>query len=367
MADWTWGRRILCVRLDGMGDLLMTSPAIRAVCETNPGAEVALLTSPAAAPVGRMLPGLADVLVYEAPWMKTEGDGPPLEQDLDALMRLGSWGFESAVIFTVYSQSSLPAALMLRLAGIPQRAAHARENPYALLTNWLPEHGADDGGRHEVRRQLDLVGNLGCVPADERLRIDVPAGAFLTVDALLRECGIDTDRPWVLIHPGATAPSRRYPPELLGAAVRGLHESGVLSVMAGGPGNLAVVGEVQAAAGIELVSLAGLLDVPEMAALIQRAPLLLANNSGPVHIAAAMETPVVDLYALTNRQHTPWQVPSRVLFEEVPCAPCYRSVCPEGHHRCLRGVTPERVTTAALELLKETRGRPAAPVGARAV
>src|SRR5690606_39098413 len=81
------------------------------------------------------------------------------------------------------------------------------------------------------------------------------------------------------------------------------------------------------------------------------AALLVCNNSGPAHIAAALGVPVVDLYALTNPQHTPWQVPHRVLFHDVPCKYCYRSVCPQGHHACLAEVAPASVAAAARELL----------------
>jgi ADP-heptose:LPS heptosyltransferase len=91
-----------------------------------------------------------------------------------------------------------------------------------------------------------------------------------------------------------------------------------------------------------------------MAALLASAPLLISNNSGPVHIAAAVGTPVVDLYALTNPQHTPWRVPSRVLSHDVPCRWCYRSICPEGHQNCLRLVEASEVAAAARELFAET-------------
>jgi ADP-heptose:LPS heptosyltransferase len=95
----------------------------------------------------------------------------------------------------------------------------------------------------------------------------------------------------------------------------------------------------------------GVLDVPALAAVLARASLLISNNTGTVHVAAAVGTPVVDLYALTNPQHTPWQVPHRVLFHDVPCKYCYKSICPEGHHHCLRLVEPDEVLQAVAELL----------------
>ncbi|HWW73137.1 MAG TPA: glycosyltransferase family 9 protein, partial [Duganella sp.] len=98
-------------------------------------------------------------------------------------------------------------------------------------------------------------------------------------------------------------------------------------------------------------SLAGELDLGRLGAAIALTPVLVCNNTGPAHVAAALGTPVVDLYALTNPQHTPWQVESRVLFHDVPCRYCYKSVCPQGHHACLAGVEPGRVVTAVLSLL----------------
>ena len=88
----------------------------------------------------------------------------------------------------------------------------------------------------------------------------------------------------------------------------------------------------------------------ELAALIAMAPLLIANNTGPAHIAAAVGTPVVDMYALTNPQHTPWNVPRRVLHFDTPCKYCYKSVCPEGHNKCLDLVDPHDVVQAVQDL-----------------
>jgi ADP-heptose:LPS heptosyltransferase len=88
-----------------------------------------------------------------------------------------------------------------------------------------------------------------------------------------------------------------------------------------------------------------------------------ANNSGPAHLAAAVGTPVVDLYALTNPQHTPWLVQARVLSHDVPCRNCQQSVCKQAHHPCLRGVEPQQVAQAARELMAVKAPRPHADSG----
>src|SRR4029079_15252672 len=113
------------------------------------------------------------------------------------------------------------------------------------------------------------------------------------------------------------------------------------------------VAELQAAGRPGCVPIAGVLDLAHLAALLAVAPVLIGNNSGPAHLAAAVGTPVVDLYALTNLQHAPWGVPSRVLAHDVTCKGCRKSVCPLGHHACLRGVAPASVVAATLELLGE--------------
>ena len=97
----------------------------------------------------------------------------------------------------------------------------------------------------------------------------------------------------------------------------------------------------------------GKLSVSELAALIAMAPLLVANNTGPVHIAASVGTPVIVLYALTNPQHTPWAVVNRVLNHDVSCKYCYKSICPEIHHNCLALVPPESIVEAVWSILVE--------------
>jgi lipopolysaccharide heptosyltransferase II len=311
---------------------------------------VTVLASPAGAEIARLVPEVDAVRVYDAPWMKAAGAVAPVATDaLVAHLRAG--GFDAAVVFTVSSQSALPAALVCWLAGIPLRLAHCRENPYALLTDWVRDPEPDAPVRHEVERQLALVGAIGCRPSSDRLSLRVPRAARRAADILLRAAGVASHRPWVAIHPGASAPSRRYPPESFAAVAARLVADGRQVVFLGGGAERALVDEIRDRMGCRSASLAGATDVATLAAVVARAPLLVANNSGPAHVAAALGTPLVELYALTNLQHTPWRVPARVLFADVPCRDCRRSVCPEGHHRCLRDVPPAAVVAAVDALL----------------
>lgn len=350
---WAGARKILCLRLDNLGDVLMTTPALRALKESYPRARLTLLASPAGAALGPLLPEVDGLIEYEAPWMKAASPRADSRPDYRMAARLRRKGFDAAVIFTVFSQSPLPAAFLAHLAGIPLRLAYCRENPYQLLTHWEPDPDREGAIRHEVQRQLDLVAAVGARTGDDSLSLRLPAGAARQARERLQELGLDPGRPWVAVHPGASAPSRRYPPEGFARAAACLWAEGVQVVFTGGPAERELVERIRAGSGCPSYSLAGALDLAGFAALLSLAPAIISNNSGPAHIAAALGTPVVDLYALTNPQHTPWRTPQRVLSHDVPCKYCYRSVCPMGHHDCLRRVSPEQVAQAALELLGE--------------
>ena len=347
---WHRARNILCVRLDYLGDVLMTTPAMRALKQSLPGCRITLLTSAGGAAVTRFIPEIDDTISYAAPWLKSSEEHDA-HIDLAMIERLRSCRFDAAVIFTVYSQSPLPAAMLCHLAGIPLRLAHCRENPYRLLTDWVPDDEPQERTRHEVRRQLDLVATVNAQASDDRLSFRIPGADSAWAGSCLQALGVDSGRPWIVLHPGASASSRCYPPQHWRALAQLLAAQLQCPLLfTGSEQEAPLVDEISA--GVPGAhSLAGRLDLGKLAALIALSPLLISNNTGPVHIAAAVGTPVVDLYALTNPQHTPWQVAHRVLFHDVPCRFCYKSVCPQGHHHCLSKVVPEQVAGAALELL----------------
>ena len=348
---WDTAREVLCVRLDTIGDVLMTGPAMRAL---KPGRRLTLLTSSAGAAIAELMPEVDERVVYDAPWMKAGSSITDPAADRELIERLRQRRFDAAVIFTVYSQSPLPAALLCLLAEVPLRLAHCRENPYALLSDWVRESEPHDQVRHEVRRQLDLVASVGARTGDERLAVRLPSAACERAAELLAAVGLQPGEEWIVVHAGASAPSRRYPPELLARACRELADAHAVRLLfTSAAGERQLIEEIRGRVESPSESLAGTLSLAELAALLEAAPLLLSGNTGPVHLAAAVGTPVVDIYALTNPQHTPWQVASKVLSHDVPCRWCYRSICPEGHHLCLRGVAPGTVVTAVLELLRD--------------
>jgi ADP-heptose:LPS heptosyltransferase len=124
--SWHGIRRLLCVRLDSLGDVLMTTPAMRAFCQSL-GCRITLLTSAAGAAVAPFVPEIDDVIVFAAPWMKSTTGAPT--RDAEMISTIAARRFDAAAIFTVYSQNPLPAAYMCYLAGIPRRLAHCHENP----------------------------------------------------------------------------------------------------------------------------------------------------------------------------------------------------------------------------------------------
>lgn len=351
---WQQARNILCVRLDYLGDVLMTSPAMRAIRESLPGSRITLLTSPSGAAIAPYIPEIDDTIVYAPPWLKSSPVREP-DYQLEMMQMLRERNFDAAVIFTSFSQNPLPTAMLCHLAKIPLRLAHCHENPYQLLTDWVLDLEPAQGIRHEVRRQLDLVAHVGLQSSNEKLSFAVRDE---DINHVRQRLGMDrADKtPWILLHPGATAISRRYAPQHWSQVMTMLHrELGAKLMVTGDRGEKELITSIIEDSGLDasvVQPLAGELDIGQLGAAIALASVAISNNTGPAHMAAAIGTPLVDLYALTNPQHTPWQAKTRVLFHDVPCRFCFKSVCPKGHGDCLTKVKPAQVVAAAQSLLQ---------------
>jgi ADP-heptose:LPS heptosyltransferase len=293
-----------------MGDLIMTAPAVRALKESF-GAHITVLTSPMAAEAAGLIAEIDEVIVYRAPWNR---DHTTAEEATALISLLRSRAFDAAVIFTVYSQNPLPAALAAFLAGIPRRLAWCRENPYNLLTDWLPDAEPYFHISHQVVRDLQLVSSVGASTDNDRLELCFNAGAWKGALQKMTAAGLDPEKSWMVVHPGVSEKKREYPFKgWVEALEKILERSQRQFVLTGTAGEMDMVKDIAAAIGPSAIALAGDLSLKEFVALIAHAPVVLSVNTATIHIAAATRTPVIVLYALTNPQHTPWRVPFRAL------------------------------------------------------
>ena len=326
--NWKELKTILCVRLDSEAGVIQSEPAIRALKETNPGARITLLAAPASAEAASLLPCVDEVLVYEAPWTRptriavpnANGEIDPSEVSRDQKMidEIRARKFDAAVIFTAYRHSALPAALFAHLAGIPRRLAHCRDNPCRLLTDWAKEVEPEQTIRHEVRRQLELVGNVACFTSDERIRLNIPERAQAHVEKVLLERAIDKAQPFVVVHPGKDMEDV----ERVATTIREIHrELGYPVLLLGRETESFFLKQIQESAQrqapVPCHSFGGKLSLAEQIALLSRSAFLVTGDRETAQIAAAARAPVVDAHtirragAAATQKIGPWQIPCR--------------------------------------------------------
>jgi ADP-heptose:LPS heptosyltransferase len=335
---------VLVCRQDNDGDVLLAGPAIRAVAAR--ARRVTLLCGPRGQAAARLLPGIDDVLVFRSPWIDPEPEAvtrAAIEALVDELARRD---IDEALILTSFHQSPLPTALVLRLAGVPTIAAVSVDYAGSLLD---VRHLVDED-LHEVQRALSLVATLGYrLPVGDDGRLAMCVAAVNPVP--------DAERPYVVVHPGASVPARAWAPELSAALVDALVERGRNVVVTGGESERALTATVAGAARPGVLDLGGSTDLAQLAAVLADANAVVVGNTGPAHVAAAVGTPVVSLFApvVPAVRWRPWRVPHILLGDQdAPCAGSRARVCPIPGHPCLNGVSVDEVVDA-VERLALTR------------
>jgi HAD superfamily hydrolase (TIGR01662 family) len=350
-------RRVLVARTDSAGDVLVTGPAIRAVAAGADG--VVLLCGPRGRAAADLLPGVDEIIEFRTPWIDPEPpavDRAAVDRVVDALAGTGA---EQAVVFTSFHQSALPLALILRMAGVGRVSAISDDYPGSLLDvrHRVPV------GIPEPERALSLAVAAGFpLPAGDDGALAVRPAALAAGAAQLP---VPLEPGYVVVHPGASVPARACPPELCGRYVRALAEAGHRVVVTGSPEERRLTGYVAGRAA-SAVDLGGRTSLPGLAAVLARARCVVVGNTGPAHLAAAVRTPVVSLFAPTVPfgQWGPYRVPwVRLGDAAAACRHSRAATCPTPGHPCLSAVPPEEVV-AAVGVLGGPPGRaPAWPTG----
>lgn len=327
-------RRVLVARLDSDGDVLLAGPAIRAAASASDA--VTLLCGPGGEQAGRLLPGVTDVVVWRCPWIVV--DPPPVTPpDVESLLAaVRAHRPDMALVLTSHHQSALPLALLLRLAGVPEIAANSTDYPGSLLDHRV--RPGEDTDVPEPERALRVAEAAGfALPAgdDGALRVAPPPDVSHLVD-----------RDHVVVHPGATAPARMPSPRHSRALVEALTARGHRVVVTGGPAERALTAEVAAGMATDL---GGCTTFAELAGVLALARAVVVGNTATAHLAAAVGTPVVSLFApvVPAARWAPYRVPHVLLGDQdAACAGTRARTCPVPGHPCLDSVSPAEVAAA---------------------
>ncbi|KMO66859.1 glycosyltransferase family 9 protein [Mycolicibacterium chubuense] len=334
----------LVARLDSAGDVLITGPAIRAVAQRHD--RVVMLAGPRGRAAAELLPGVDEIIEWQAPWVDFDSPELTAAHADDLIKRLRDTAPDRAYIFTSFHQSPLPLALLCRMSDIGWVGAISVDYPGSLLDL---RHQVPDGVP-EPLRALSLAQAAGCrLPDGDTGALRVTGVGSIAAQTRQR---IGSDD-FVVFHPGAAVPARRPGAERARAMVAALTAAGHRVVVTGGPDERDLTAEVAAGRAVDL---GGLTTFTELAAVLAAARVVVAPNTGTAHLAAAVGTPIVSLFApvVPASQWAPYGVPVTVLGDQqAPCRATRARTCPLDRHTCLDDITD----SALLEAVHDTAHR----------
>ncbi len=349
--------RLLLVNLNYLGDALFTTPALATLRARFPHAIMDVLAGERAAAILEGNPYI-DRLLTRPPH-----GGAGRAATLARTLKAGR--YDGVVLF----QSTLSNAMISWLNRVPVRIGFAQDACSPFLTHAVAP-------REDSEHVVDAYTRLACAWGDTlplpeaagRLSISVSAADEDFADGFL--CRHEVAPPVVGLVVGATRPQKRWSEEYFVRLADKLWSSAeVCSVLLGGPEESAAAQRIMAQVHSPLVSAVGLTTEKQLGALVSRLGVVVSGDSGPLHIATAMQTPVVALFGSTDPAETgPWKAaignpsPATVLYDALACSPCRKNPTCEGRFDCLRAITPERVYEATCDLLGLSTRRTQLPV-----
>ena len=373
-------RRILVRGVNWLGDAVMTTPALQRLRERFPRAHITLLTHEKLAALWQHHPSLDAIITF-----------PPGKGLWSVARRLRAEAFDTALILP----NSPRSALQVWLARIPQRVGFSRPWRNWLLTQPVsPRPGqrrmhqrsvrevhrlirlhaggfqpatdqADSSAAHQMHDYLHLAAALGANPEPLPPRLQVTAAEIREAQEVLLSEPHNLARtssagqfPMLLgLNPGAEyGPAKRWPVESFATLAKEVTRKAgnCLWLALGASADWERCDQVARLAGVHVLNLAGKTSLRQLMALFTLCRVVLTNDSGPMHVAAALGTPVVVPFGSTSPELTGPGMPGdprhRLLRSAAPCSPCFRRTCPIDY-RCLTGITPERVFEAVLQVL----------------
>ena len=330
-------RKILVRSTNWIGDAVMTTPALGAIRAAFPSSEIVLAASPVISELMSPHPYCDRVIVYDK-----AGAHRGLRGLWGFCRLLAGERFDLAVLF----QNAIEAAIMAKLASIKMRAGYNTDARGILLTHGI--RVTKEARRlHHTQYYLNMLANLGIPAAGQKLRLQCTDEEKRWAQSMLGP------GKWVAINPGAAYGSaKRWYPERFGQVADALaFELGYGSVLVGGRGEAGIGSEIESRMRSKPVNLIGVTSVRQLTSILASVDLVITNDSGPMHVAAAFDRPIVALFGPTDHSTT-FPLCSRFLLvrKETECAPCLKRQCPTDH-RCMAGISVKDVLDAAKTLL----------------
>lgn len=342
-------RRILVVRTDRIGDVILTLPMLEVLRQHYPKAHVAMLVRRYTSELLEDNPYVDEVLLYD------DGALPLPFSEMASLLRHKKFD----VAFVTYPRVRL--ALLVWWAGIPLRIGTGYRW-YSFLFNKRVYVHRKVALRHEVEYNTDLLAAVGCSAARTPFpHLNVPQSLVDSATRRLAELGMRPDERFVIIHPGSGGSAREWSPENFGFLGRRAVDSGdVRAVITGSKGEENIVGTVADIVGPKALRLVEELSLGEYAALAKRASLFIGNSTGTLHMAAAVGTPVIGLYPqVTAMSPTRWgpYTDRKTVFvpknKPADCGICLRNKPPGSNCECMATITVDEVYDAARQYLNQ--------------
>ena len=342
---------VFCPNL--IGDTVMATPTFRALRRGFPGTEMVAVIKPHVAPTLDGSPWFDDRIYFDPRSSNRE------VRSLSTIAKLRQRRFDLAVLLP----NSVRSAGIAWLARIPRRVGYANHGRSLLLTDHL-KHPRDKAGLRLpvpiVETYLNLASHLGCPVDSIRLELGITAEDEVVADRVFRTLGLSSEERLVCLNTGgAFGPAKNWPiPHFVELARRLAEELGSQVLVLCGPSERDSARAIARSAAHPLVvSLADQeLGIGLTKTCVKRASLLITTDSGPRHFAAAFRTPVLTLFGPTHIAWTRTYHPHAWhLYHKVECGPCQRPICPEGHHQCMRELSPERVYFEACRMLSPVR------------
>ncbi len=350
-------KRILVIRLDLIGDLVLSLTVVRALKRTYPEAEIDLLAVPSSAKVAMHDPDLAEIIAYDPNiWRRPKAllRFRNWREALSLLRRLRARHYDLAV--SVFGEW---AAILSVLSSAQRRVGFRRESYPGFMTDSVPgRHWDPRDHKHEVDYCLELARAAGTTtsPDDRAPHLYVDPQAHQDIEQLLREEGIQPDKPLIACHVSSNnGYSKRWPIPYWATLIDRLTcEDGAQVVLTGAPGDLPLIEMVIQRMHERPINLAGKTSLTQLAALLQRADLLITGDSGPMHIAGAVGTSLIAIHGPTDPALSGSVSPTAtVLRSGIWCSPCYNAKDPANCRfsttQCMKNILPGQV----LEVVRE--------------